>query len=286
MQVLIPRTRKAIWALHLSVFFILGLGSSLYAKKSPFPTPKIVIHCVDWVSDTLYSYDLNFVRSNPLTIGNPNVFASPKVSIGSPQVLPEAAWSSKVGAGRCSLEPTEVSLDSIRNLGFVYASVEGVEDNPKPNLRWNDEVIYYSCDEMRQNGGVYARILRKWTLIYQSLQKDTIQEILFVQPDVDEFVFAPNHGEIIPDYYDQMITYQACSGDKSLIQKEKITPYVPSYFSTDLHPRLAFIDEVDSKYGIKIQDQEFPTCGSKGVKLARSIYFESRPKLPLDSQTG
>ena len=276
MQVLIPRTSKVSMALYTSIFFILWFNPNFYAKKATFPVPKIVFHCVDWVKDTLPSYDLNFVRNNPRCIGNPTVLASPKTAAESPQVLPNASWRSRVGAGICNLEPTAVNLDSIRNLGFVYASVDDVEGNPKPDLRWSDEVRYYSCTEMQQNGGIYARILRKWTASYQNLQKDTIQEILFVQPNLEQFVFGANNGEIIPDNFDQVITYQACSGDKSLIQKEKVTPFGQSYFSTDLKPKFAFIDEADGRYGVKIQDRDFPTCGSRGVKIDRMIYvFDS-----------
>lgn len=276
MQILIPRTGKVSMALYTSVFFILWFYPGLYAQKATFPVPKIVVHCVDWVKDTLPSYDLNFVRNNPLTIGNPTVLASPKTSLESPQVLPNASWDSRVGAGLCNLEPTVVNLDSIRNLGFVYASVEGIEGSPKPDLSWRDEVVYYSCTEMQQNGGIYARVLRKWTVSYQDLQKDTIQEILFVRPSLAEFVFGANNGEIVPDGFDQIITYQACSGDKSLIQKEKVTPYVQSYFSRDLKPKVAFIDEVNGGYGVKIQDQDFPTCGSRGLKILRSMFvFDS-----------
>lgn len=275
MQVLIPRTGKAAMALYTSVFVFWFLPK-LHAEKHPFPVPRIVFHCVDWVTDTLPSYDLDFVRNNPLTIGNSTVLASPKIAAESPQVLPNASWHSRVGAGLCNLEPTAVNLDSIRNLGFVYASVEGGEGSPKPDLSWSDEVLYYSCAEMQQNGGIYARILRKWTASYQNLQKDTIQEILFVRPSLAEFVFGANGGEIVSDGFDQIITYQACSGDKSLIQKEKVTPYVHSYFSTDLKPRLIYIEETNGRYGIKIHDIDFPTCGSRGVKILRSIYvFDS-----------
>lgn len=275
MQVLIPRTGKVSMALYTSVFVFLFFPN-LHAEKHPFPVPKIVFHCVDWVTDTLPSYDLDFVRNNPRCIGNPTVFASPKTAAESPQVLPNASWGSRVGAGLCNLEPTVVNLDSIRNLGFVYASVEGVEGSPKPDLSWRDEVIYYSCTEMQQNGGIYARILRKWTVSYQNLQKDTIQEILFVRSSLSEFVFGANNGEIVPNGFDQIITYQACSGDKSLIHKEKVTAFVQSYFSTDLKPKVAFIDEANGRYGVKIQDQDFPTCGSHGLKILRSIFvFDS-----------
>lgn len=279
MQILIPRTGKVSMALYTIVFIFLFFPN-LHAEKHPFPFSKIVFHCVDWVTDTLPSYDLDFVHNNPRCIGNPTVFASPKTAAESPQVLPSASWGSRVGAGLCNLEPTVVNLDSIRNLGFVYASVEGVEGGPKPDLSWRDEVVYYSCTEMQQNGGIYARILRKWTASYQNLQKDTIQEILFVQPSLAEFVFGENAGGIIPDGFDQIITYQACSGDKGLIQKGAVTPFVQSYFNTNLKPRLAFIDEANGRYGVKVQDTDFLVCGgpgqNRGLKILRSMFvFDS-----------
>jgi len=94
MQVLIPRTGKVSMALYTSVFVFLFF-SNLHAEKHPFPFPKIIFHCVDWVKDTLPSYDLDFVRNNPRCIGNPTVFASPKTAAESPQVLPNASWQSR-----------------------------------------------------------------------------------------------------------------------------------------------------------------------------------------------
>lgn len=282
MQILIPRTHLVKSLLFSCVLFVVFFRPPLWIFTGTLTTKtalssetEIVFHCADWVTDTLPSYDLDFVLNNPRTIGNPDTVASPQAASQFPQTISNADWSIKNGAGPCNLEIKNLATDSIRNLGFLYASVKGGADNCQMSLSWRDSVTYTTCQEL-QNGGIYARIYRKWSATCSGVKRDTVQVILFKRPASNEFLFNTNGEEIGSIGYDRVVTYNACSGDKSLIQKEDVTPYTNSYFTTTTTPRLAFIDETRGKYGIQLKDIEFPTCGSRGVKIDRRIYvFDS-----------
>ena len=282
MQMLIPRTDLAKSMLFSCVLFVAFfqipqwiIRAPLTIEPLPVSEPEIVFHCADWVTDTLPSYDLDLVLNNPLTIGNPDAFSSPKTSTVSNQSIPNGEWQSNEGAGFCNFSIKELTADSVRNLGFLYAKAKGGEGICVMSLFWRDKVEYATCEEM-QTTGIYARVYRRWSAICMGARKDTIQAILFRRPDSNEFLFNTNGEEIGSIGYDRVVTYNACSGDKNLIQKKDVTPYMNSYFETTTTPRLAFMDEAHGKYGIQLQDKEFPTCGSRGIKIDRRIYvFDS-----------
>ncbi|MDX2069237.1 MAG: dockerin type I domain-containing protein [Haliscomenobacter sp.] len=275
MQIFIPRTDLVKSMLFSCVLFVVFFQVPRWTSITPtesFPPsePEIVFHCTDWVTDTLPSYDLDFALNNPKTIGNPDMLASPQASSQFPQTIPNADWSIKDGAEPCNLEIKNLTTDSIRNLGFLYASVKGGADICQMSLTWRDSVVYSSCQEM-QNGEIYARIYRRWSAICQGIKKDTVQVIAFERPHLQNFRFNGDGRDI----FDRVATYEACAPDKSLIKKEDVTPFVPSF----LYPRNIFIEQIGGKYAVQIKDKEFPICGGKGVKIARELYV-------LDSCSG
>lgn len=276
MQILIPRTDSTRSIFFFSVLFVLFFQIPQWTL-TPIPTPPkedrrrsepvIVIHCLDWTTDTLSSYDLDFVLNNSLTLGNPDILASPKTIGTLPQTIPNGTWSEQGGTGPCNFAIKEVVEDSVRNLGFVYARAIGGEGLCEMNFFWRDRVEYSTCAEM-QSTGIYARIYRRWSAICFGARKDTVQVILFRRPKIQDFRFNGNGRDI----FDRVVTYEACSPDKSLIKKEDVTPFAPSF----LHPKKVFIDQIDGKYAVVIKDREFPICGGKGVRIARELYvFDS-----------
>lgn len=292
MQILIPRT-----GLNRSIFFscaliVLTFPIQLWvftplvmkaSKENKFTSePIIVIRCVDWVKDTLLSYDLDFVTNNPLTTGNPNVLASPQTEGALPQTVPSGAWREEIGTGPCNFVIQEVNTDSIRNLGFVYANVIGGEGACKLSLFWRDSVEYSSCEKI-QKTGIYAKIYRRWSLICSGARKDTVQVIAFAQPKVQDFKF---NGEG-SDSFDRFVHYQVCSTDKNLIKREDVTPYVYSYFHTAIYPKFYYIDQPESKYSIRQVDRDFPFCGTldtNGVRILREMYvFDSCTGTAIDT---
>ena len=277
MQVLIPRTASNRSIFFSCVLFVLFFQIPQWTSTTRLTTkaksillsePEIVFYCNDWIKDTLPSYDLDFVLNNPTTIGNPDTLASPKFSSESPQTIPNAAWgSTNGGGGPCNLTIEEVSADSVRNLGFLYPSVKGGEGVCQVSLSWRDSIAYTTCQEM-QNGGIYARIYRRWSASCQGIRKDTLQVITFERPKLQDFLFNGNGSGI----FDRVATYEACTPDKSLIKKEDVTPFAPSFF----HPRNIFIEQIGGKYAVQINDKEFPICGGKGVRIARELHvFDS-----------
>lgn len=274
MQILIPRTDLAKSISFSCVFFVLFFQIPQWTSTTRLTTTaesilasesEIVFHCADWVVDTLPGYDLNFVLNNPLTIGSLDTTASPKASTASTQLILNADWVSE--NGECNLSTKAIEADSIRNLGFLYASANDGDNLCQMSLSWRDSVVYATCQEM-QNGGIYARIYRHWSASCQGVQKDTVQVITFERPKIQDFRFNGNGRDI----FDRVVTYEACSPDKNLIKKEDVTPFAPSFF----HPKKVFIEQIKGKYAVVIKDREFPNCGGNGVKIARELYvFDS-----------
>jgi hypothetical protein len=288
MQILIPRTDSTRSILFFSVLFVLffqlpqwTLTPIATQKKNTLGSePEIVFHCADWVLDTLPSYDLNFVLNNPLTIGSLDTSASPKASAASPQLILNADWA--IENGECNLSTKAIEADSVRNLGFLYASVKGGESVCQISLSWRDSVGYNTCQEM-QNGGTYARIYRRWSASCQGVRKDTVQVILFRRPKIQDFTFnAPG-----TETHDRFIQYKVCSKDKGLIKKEDVTPFVYSFFHTETNPKLYYIDRPGNKYSVYHEDRDFPFCGlldSNGLRIAREMYvFDSCTGTYLDT---
>lgn len=213
MQILIPRTDLAKSMLFSSLLFVAFFQIPQWIVKAPLTQeplpssePVIVFHCADWVTDTLPSYDLDFVLNNSLTLGNPDILASPKTIGTLPQTIPNGTWSEQGGTGPCNFAIKEVVEDSVRNLGFVYASAKGGEGLCEMNFFWRDSVEYSTCEEM-QSTGIYARIYRRWSAICFGARKDTVQVLLFRRPDSDEFLFNVNGEEIGNIGYNRVITY-------------------------------------------------------------------------------
>ncbi len=194
MQVLIPRTDSDRSIFFSSVLFVLIFQIPQWTL-TPTATPKenilgsepvIVFHCTDWIKDTLPSYDLDFVLDNSLTIGNPDTLASPKTSTVSVQSIPNGEWENNEGAGFCNFSIKEITADSVRNLGFLYAKAKGGEGICVMSLFWRDRVEYATCEET-QTTGIYARIYRRWSAICMGARKDTVQVILFKRPKIQDF---------------------------------------------------------------------------------------------------
>lgn len=281
MQILIPRTDLAKSMLFSSLLFVAFFQTPQWIVRAPMGTdtfpvsePEIVFHCADWITDTLPSYDLDFALNNPRTIGNPDTLASPQASSQFPQTISDADWSIKDGAGPCSLAIKTLSADSVRNLGFLYASVEGGEGVCQMSLSWRDSVVYSTCQEI-QNGGIYARIYRKWNATCSGIRRDTVQVILFRRPKVRDFKFNAPETET----HDRFVHYKVCSRDKNLIKKEDVNPFVYSFFHTSTNPMLYYIDQPGGKYATQFKDRDFPFCGlidTNGVRIARELYvFDS-----------
>lgn len=284
MQVVIPRTDLNRFIFFSSVLFVLifqipkwTFTPTIPKENTPQSEPEIVFHCADWIKDTLTSYDLDFVLDNPLTIGNPDTLASPKTSTNSNQSIPNGEWYDKAGTGPCNFSIKELNVDSVRNLGFLYAKAKGSDESCVMSLFWRDSVMYATCGEM-QSTGIYARIHRRWSAICMGVQRDTVQVIVFAQPKVQDFKF---NGEG-SDSFDRFVHYQVCSTDKNLIKKEDVTPYVYSYFHTAIYPKFYYIDQPRSKYSIRQVDRDFPFCGTvdtNGIRILREMYV-------FDSCTG
>ncbi|HPH18155.1 MAG TPA: dockerin type I domain-containing protein, partial [Haliscomenobacter sp.] len=220
--------------------------------------------------------DLDFVLNNPSTIGNPGFVESPKVTANDPQIIPNAKWRDKKEVGACNYEPVNLEYDSVSNLGYIYAKAINGDSTCQTTLFWRDRVEYYSCEDILKNGGIYARIFRRWAAICGGARKDTVQVISFARPKIKDFVFNVNGEERWAEGFDKVVTYESCSPDKSLIQKEDVTPYVLSYFNA----QKKFMDEFNAGYSIKLEDQNFPTCGdfeaNRGVRVWRKlILFDS-----------
>ncbi len=228
------------------------------------------ILCTNWTADTLDCFDVNYVLNNRLTIGNVGATSSPRPAPNGPQIILNAEGvPGDDGAATCNLVPPALVSDNVLNLGYTYFADNCRACGCRTTVKWSDRVVYYNCEQMAANGGIYARISRIWTATdCNGMIRDTVQEINFKRPALEEFVFNGS-GE---GKYDRVVTYNACSPDKSLIKKEDVTPYICSYFNTLNNPRCLFIDQVECNYSIQIKDTEFPICNGKGLKIDRELY--------------
>ncbi len=221
---------------------------------------------------TLDCYDVNYVLNNRLTIGNVGAPNSPRPAATSSQTINNAEGIPGLAFGdncQLGLIPPSLVPDNIKNLGYAYFKDNCYECGCRVTLKWSDKVVFYSCDQMKTNGGIYATISREWVATDCNGMRSTyVQKIHFTRPDLDDFVFnGPGEGN-----YDRVVTYNSCTPDKSLIKKEDVTPYVCSFFNTSANPRCLFIDQVECNYSVSIKDTEFPICGGKGVKIDRELY--------------
>ncbi len=219
---------------------------------------------------TLDCYDVNYVLNNRLTIGNVGATSSPRPAATSPQTINNAEGVAGTGDNcQLGLAPPSLVSDNIKNLGYAYFKDNCYNCGCRITLKWSDKVEFYSCEQMKTNGGIYATISREWTATdCNGMRSSYVQKIKFTRPAVDDFVFnGPGEGK-----YDRVVEYNSCTPDKSLIKKEDVTPYVCSYFNTSANPRCLFIDQVECNYSVSIKDTEFPICGGKGVKIDREMY--------------
>ncbi|WP_421800248.1 T9SS type A sorting domain-containing protein [Haliscomenobacter sp.] len=221
---------------------------------------------------TLDCYDVNYVLNNRLTIGNTNATSSPRPAATSPQTINNAEGVAGIGDNcQLGLAPPSLVSDNIKNLGYAYFKDNCYSCGCRITLKWSDKVVFYNCDDMKVNGGIYATISREWVATdCNGMSSAYVQKIQFKRPDVRDFVFKDANPE---GKYDHVIEYNACTPDKSLIKKEDVTPYVCSYFNNPpSNPRCLFIDQVECNYSVSIKDTEFPICGGKGVKIDRELY--------------
>ncbi len=227
--------------------------------------------CADWFKGTLDCYDVDFVLNNRLTIGNVGATSSPRPSSSSPQTINNA--EGVAGTGACNLVPPSLVADNINNLGYTYFKDNCFNCGCRTNLKWSDRVVFYNCDQMKANGGIYARIYRTWVATdCKGMSRDTVQEIPFARPAVEDFVF---NGDGDGGKYDRVVEYSSCVPDKEMIQKSDVMPFVCSYFNRTAAPRFSrclYLDEVECNYSVSFKDTEFPICGGKGLKIDRELY--------------
>ncbi|MDX2067708.1 MAG: SdiA-regulated domain-containing protein, partial [Haliscomenobacter sp.] len=227
--------------------------------------------CADWFKGTLDCYDVDFVLNNRLTIGNVDATSSPRPSNSSPQTFNNA--EGVAGTGACNLVPPSLVADNINNLGYTYFKDNCYNCGCRTTVKWSDRVVFYNCEQMKENGGIYARIYRTWVATdCKGMSRDTVQEIPFARPAIEDFAF---NGDGDGGKYDQVVEYGSCVPDKELIQKSDYLPLVCSYFNRKTTPRLSrcfYLDEVECNYSVSFKDTEFPICGGKGVKIDREVY--------------
>ncbi len=219
---------------------------------------------------TLDCYDVNYVLNNRLTIGNVGATSSPRPAATGSQTINYAEGVTGTGDNcQLGLVPPGLVADAVKNLGYAYFKDNCYNCGCRITLKWSDKVVFYNCDQMAANGGIYATISREWVATdCNGMSTAYVQKINFTRPDLDDFVFnGPGEGN-----YDRVVEYNSCTPDKSLIKKADVTPYICSFFNTSANPRCLFIDEVECNYSISIKDTEFPICGGKGVKIDREIY--------------
>jgi hypothetical protein len=229
--------------------------------------PAIV--CTDWFKGTLDCYDVNYVLNNPKTIGDLDHVNSPRPAANSSQTINNAEGIT--GFGNCSLDPQLLVDDNINNLGYTYFADNCRDCGCRTTIKWSDKVVFFNCEQMKTNGGIYAKIYREWVATdCNGIRKDTVQVIPFVRPPLNDFVFNLKDTDF-SDKYDRIVTYTSCTPDKSLIKYEDVTPSHSSYFRNSDNNRLLYIDQVECNYSVTIKDTEFPICNGKGVKIEREM---------------
>jgi hypothetical protein len=234
---------------------------------------------------TLDCYDINYVLNNKLTIGNVGALQSPKSAATGAQTIINAEGVAGTGDNcQLGLIPPGLTPDVIKNLGYAYFKDNCVSCGCRITLKWSDKVVFYSCaDAEFKDKGYYARISREWVATdCNGMSSSYTQDIFFTRPVVKNGLTAgandrglrfrgkgeaPNN-----EAYDWIVTYNACTPDKSLIKKADVTPSFCSFFNTVDNPRCLFIDEIECNYSVQIKDTEFPICGGKGVKIDRELY--------------
>jgi len=257
-----------VWTYGLFDSFgnIICWGKVTAEDKTP---PKFV--CADWYKGTLDCYDVDFVLNNRQTIGNVNATSSPRPAPTSTQTINNA--EGVTGTGACNLVPPSLVTDNINNLGYTYFKDNCDSCGCRTNVKWSDRVVYYNCDQMKVNGGIYARIYRTWVATdCKGMSRDTVQEIPFARPSIDDFGY---NGQSNGGKYDYVAELSSCVPDKELIQKSDYMPFVCSYFNRTVAPRNSrclYLDEVECNYSVSFKDTEFPICGGKGLKIDRELY--------------
>jgi large repetitive protein len=222
---------------------------------------------------TLDCYDVNYLLNNKLTIGNVNAFKSPKPAATGAQTIlyAEGVLKGTELGDNCTntLTPPALTDDVVKNLGYAYFKDNCRDCGCRITLKWSDKVVYYSCEDLKTNGGIYATISRVWVATdCNGMRSAYTQKINFKRPAISAFKFNGTGS----DNYDRVVTYNACTPDQSLIKYEDVTPFVDSYFYTSDNKRRIYIDKVECNYSVSIKDTEFPICGGKGVKIDRQLY--------------
>ncbi len=248
--------------------------------------PKLICAPADF---TLDCYDVNYVLNNRLTIGNVGASSSPRPAATSSQTINNAEGVAGTGDNcQLGLIPPGLVSDNIKNLGYAYFKDGCFNCGCRVTLKWSDKVVFYSCEDMEDNGGIYATISREWVATdCNGMSSSYTQDIHFTRPVVKNGLTAGANDRglrfrgngttganatVPAPNYDWVVEYSSCTPDKSLIKKADVTPSFCSFFNTVDNPRCLFIDQVECNYSVSIKDTEFPICGGKGVKIDREMY--------------
>ncbi len=249
--------------------------------------PKLI--CAAWYDPTkngkLYCFDVNYTLNNPLTIGRYSnttsaACPSPRPAAGTTQQInnAEGVTPTSSSPAACSgLAVPNLASDNVRNLGYTFFRDNCFSCGCRTTIKWTDKVVFWNCDQQKENGGVYATIYREWVGIdCKGNITDTVQTIPFYRPEVDDFAFtgAGRKGDASTPGYDWVVEYNACSPDKSVIKYEDVTPSIDSWYykNIDGQRRRIYLDKVECNYSTQIKDFEFPICNGNGVKIDRSIF--------------
>ncbi len=104
---------------------------------------------------TLDCYDVNYVLNNRQTIGNVGATSSPRPSSSGQQTINNAEGVAGTGDNcQLGLAPPSLVNDNIKNLGYAYFKDNCFNCGCRITLKWSDKVEFYSCEQMKVNGGV------------------------------------------------------------------------------------------------------------------------------------
>jgi hypothetical protein len=199
--------------------------------------PRLV--STDFVNTSLWCDDVNFVLNNPRTVGPTNTDRS-----------------------LSNLITGSVIDTDVKNLG-----IPNFEDNCKScgcvtTLKFSDRLENANCTETIVNG-VYARIYRTFVATdCKGFTQSVEQVITFRRPTLNNFTF-----DFAGDAnYKAIISYDACTANKSQIRRIDVTPYITNFWGKKI-----YLDSLNCNYGLNVSDTEFPICNGTGLKIERLI---------------
>jgi hypothetical protein len=143
-------------------------------------------------------YDVNYVLNNPLTIGNVDATKSPRPAATGAQTINNAEGVNAAGkvVDTCAvLVPPALVSDVVKNLGYAYFKDNCYKCGCRVTLKWSDKVVFYSCEQMKTNGGIYATISREWVATdCNGMRSDYTQRINFTRPAISLTAGANDRG--------------------------------------------------------------------------------------------